>query len=163
MGKRTSVTVHCTVLLEIVYSFFLSFFFFFVCLFVFFFCILGPYSQHMEVPRLGVLSERQLPAYATATVKPDLSHIRDLCHSSWQCWIPNPLSRARDQTRNLMAPSQICFHCAMMETPRQCILGVTVIPFSCEDISLKLKHMNILSPEAQLGDLFSEATLHQEP
>ena len=33
-----------------------------------FFCFLGPYVQHMEVPRLGVKSELQLLAYATAIV-----------------------------------------------------------------------------------------------
>ena len=31
--------------------------------------------------------------------------------------ILNPLSEARDQTCNLMVPSQIRFHCAMMGTP----------------------------------------------
>ena len=36
-------------------------------LFFFFFFFLGPYPRHMEVPRLGVQSELQLPAYATAT------------------------------------------------------------------------------------------------
>ena len=28
-----------------------------------------------------------------------------------------PLNKARDQTRNLMVPSWICFHCAIMGTP----------------------------------------------
>ena len=37
-------------------------FLFFSSLFVF----LGPHLQHMEVPRLGVESELQLPAYTTA-------------------------------------------------------------------------------------------------
>ena len=31
------------------------------------FCFLGPHPQHMEVPRLGIQSELQLPAHATAT------------------------------------------------------------------------------------------------
>ena len=45
---------------------------------VFFFLVfLGLYPQHMEVPRLGVESELQLPAYATATAIPDLSYICD--------------------------------------------------------------------------------------
>ena len=34
---------------------------------LFFFSFLGPHPQHMEVPRLGVESELQLPAYTTAT------------------------------------------------------------------------------------------------
>ena len=37
-------------------------FFLFFC----FFCFLGPHSRHMEVPRLGVKSELQLPTYATS-------------------------------------------------------------------------------------------------
>ena len=71
----------------------------------------------MEVPRLGVQSELQLLAYATATETADLSGICDLLHSSWQCWILNPLSEARDRTYNLMVPSQIYFHCTAMGTP----------------------------------------------
>ena len=55
----------------------------------------------MEVPGLGVKLELQLPAYTTATATPDPSHIFDLHHSSRQCQILNPLSKARDQTRNL--------------------------------------------------------------
>ena len=51
---------------------------------------------HMEVPRVGVELELQPPAYVTATVTPDLSGICDLYHSSWQHWILNPLSEARD-------------------------------------------------------------------
>ena len=50
---------------------------------------------HMEVPRLGVELELQLPSYTTATAMLDLIHIFDLCYSLWQCWIFNPLSKAR--------------------------------------------------------------------
>ena len=56
----------------------------------------------MEIPRLGVESELQLPAYLTATTTQDLSHVCDLHHSSQQHQIPNPLSGARDQTLILM-------------------------------------------------------------
>ena len=38
-----------------------------------FFCFLGPHPQHMEVPRLGVKSELQLQAYATAIATRDPS------------------------------------------------------------------------------------------
>ena len=62
----------------------------------FFFFFLGLHFWHMEVPRLGVELELQLLAYATARAKEDLSHICDLHHSSWQCQILNPLSKARD-------------------------------------------------------------------
>ena len=55
----------------------------------------------MEVSGLGVKSELQLPAYATATTTLDLSHICDLHHNFQQHWILNPLSKARDQTHIL--------------------------------------------------------------
>jgi len=96
---------------------------FFSRLFWLFFCVcllpfLGLHLQHMEVPRLGVQSELQLLAYATATAMPDLSCVCKLHHSSWQSRILNPLSEARDRTCNLMVPSRICFCCAIMGTPR---------------------------------------------
>ena len=61
----------------------------------------------MEVPRLGVESELQLPAYITATAMWDLSRVCQLYHSSWQHWILNPLSEARDCTREIMDTSQV--------------------------------------------------------
>ena len=64
--------------------------FVFVCLF------LEPPPQHMEVPRLGVELELQLPACTTATATLDPSHIHDLHHSSQQRQILNPLIRAGD-------------------------------------------------------------------
>ena len=39
------------------------------------FVYLGPHQWHMEVPRLGIKSELQLPAYTIATAMPDLSCI----------------------------------------------------------------------------------------
>ena len=65
-------------------------------IFFFFFCFLGLHSQHMDVARLGLESELQLPAFATATATWDPSCICSLHHSSQQCWIPNPLNEARD-------------------------------------------------------------------
>ena len=50
----------------------------------------------MEVPRLGVKSELQLPAYAAATAMYDLNGFCDLHHNSQKCRILNPLSKARD-------------------------------------------------------------------
>ena len=61
----------------------------------------------MKVSRVGGELELQPPAYTTATVTPDLSHICDLYHSSQQYWVLNPLSKARDQTCILMDTSQI--------------------------------------------------------
>lgn len=90
------------------------FLFYFILFFVFYF--LGPHPWHMKVPSLGVDSELQLPGYATATMQ-DPSHICDLRHSSWRHRILNPLSEARDRTRNLMVTSQIRFCCAAMAMP----------------------------------------------
>ena len=64
---------------------FVTFFFFF---FLFFF--LGLHPWYMEVPRLGVESVLQLPAYTD--------------------WILNPLSRARDQICNPIDTSWVCYH-----------------------------------------------------
>ena len=59
---------------------------------------LGPYLRHMEVPRLGVESELEVPAYTTATATLDPICICDLHCSLLQPWIFNLLSEARDQT-----------------------------------------------------------------
>ena len=56
------------------------------------------HPQHMEVPRRGVESTLQLPAYTTATATPDPSCICDLHHSSEQHRILNPLSKASHWT-----------------------------------------------------------------
>ena len=42
------------------------------------FAIVGPHPRHMEVPRLGVEWELQLPAYTTAAATPDPRHVCDL-------------------------------------------------------------------------------------
>ena len=70
----------------------------------------------MEVPRLGVQLELQLPANTTATAMQDLSRVCDLHHSSWQFQILNPLSEARDQTLKLTVPNLIRFRCITMGT-----------------------------------------------
>ena len=70
----------------------------------------------MEVSRLGIELELQLPAYKTATEMPELSSIRNLHHSSCQCQILNPLNEARDQTRVLMDPSWVPYCKATMGT-----------------------------------------------
>ena len=86
---------------------FLTFWIIFFSFFLFsFFLFQGHTCEHMEVPRLGVKLELQLPAYTTATATPGLSRICDLHHSSWQYLILNPLSKARDQTCVLMDTSR---------------------------------------------------------
>ena len=56
----------------------------FLFFFNFLMSFLGPHLQPMEIPRLGVQSELQLPAYSTATATPDPCFICNLHHSSWQ-------------------------------------------------------------------------------
>ena len=61
------------------------------------------FFYHMEVPRLG--SDQSYSCQPTPQPQ--------------QHRILNPLSEARDQTRNLVVPSQIHFHCATTATPRK--------------------------------------------
>ena len=91
----------------------------FYCLFTLFFLSFpGPHPWHLKVPRLGVQSELQPPAYAIATATQDPSCVCDLHRSSRQRRILNPLSEARDQTFILMVTSQIRFHCTTTGTPQ---------------------------------------------
>ena len=87
------------------------------CFVCFVFVFLGPNLQHMEVPRLVVKLKLQLPDNTTATAMPDPSCVCNLHHSSRQHRILNPLSEVRDQTRNLLVPSQIHFRCTTVGTP----------------------------------------------
>ena len=75
------------------------FFFFFFLSFSFFFFRASPVAYGSSQAR--VESEFQLPTYTTATAMWDPCRVCNLHHSSWQCWIPNPLSEARDQTHVL--------------------------------------------------------------
>ena len=97
-------------------SFVLSFYNFLCFLFLFFF-FLGPHLWPLEGARLGVELELQLLAYITATATQDTSCACDPHHSSWLCWIPNPLRGARDRTCVLMDASWVRDHCATMGTP----------------------------------------------
>ena len=56
----------------------------------------------MEVPRLEVESELQLPADTTATATWDPSQVCALHLGSWQHQILNPRSEASDQTHVLL-------------------------------------------------------------
>ena len=55
----------------------------------------------MEIPRLEVKSELQLPAYTTATAMGDPSRVCELHHSSGQHQILNSLRRDRERTHIL--------------------------------------------------------------
>ena len=95
--------------IQIVFSYGRSFFFFFFSL--------GPHPWHVEVPRLGIKWELQLPAYTTATATRNLSHICELHCISRQHQIPKPLCKARNQICILMDTSQIRSCCTIMGTP----------------------------------------------
>ena len=80
----------------------------YILIFFFVFCLFRAPPLAYGGPRLRVKSELGLPAYATATAMPDPSHVCDLYHSSQQCWIPSPLSEARDRTHVPMDTHQVC-------------------------------------------------------
>ena len=85
------------------------------CLFVFFLLFRAALAAYGG-SQTRVESELQLLAYTAATATPDPSLVCDLYYSSRPCQILNPLSEARDQTHNLMVPSQIHFHCTTTGT-----------------------------------------------
>ena len=80
---------------------------FYLILFVFLFLFL--LFRHMEVPRLGVKSELQLPAYTRSELHlrptPQLTAMLD----------PWSTERGQGSNRNLMVPSRIRFRCATTE------------------------------------------------
>ena len=80
----------------------------------------------MDVPRLRVKSELQLPAYTTPIAMWDLSHICDLHHSSQQRQIPSPMSKAWYGTHIFMDTSQIRFHCSTTGTLSSCVFDMFV-------------------------------------
>ena len=127
----------------------------FIYLFIYVF-FLGPHPWHMEIPRLGVESELQLLAYATATAMQDPSLIC-LHHSSWQCRIPDPLSKARNQICILMDTSQIHYHWAMKGTPNTSFLKTKISspkPAPLPVCSIIINVTIVTSPGIMLG-LFS--------
>ena len=115
----------------------------FFCFFLFF-SFLEPHPWHVEVPRLGVESELHLPAYSRATEIPDLCHVCKLHHSSWQCRILNPLSKAGDQTHNVMVPSWVHFHCATMGIPGMFCLTVMLYLFSLSYFDINVESLVLL-------------------
>ena len=96
------------------------------------FVFLGLHLQHMEVSRLGIELELQPLAYARATATPDRILALGLHPSSQQHQILNPLSKARNQTRNPTVPSRICFCCAMTGTPKCSVSDSNEINFMCD-------------------------------
>ena len=90
----------------------------------------------MEVPRLEVKLELQVPATATTTAMQDPSSICSLHHSSGQRQILNPLSEVRDWTCILMDTSQVCFHCTTTGTPTYCILYTPLFSYCISTVCM---------------------------
>ena len=87
-------------------------------------CFLGIWKFQVE----GSSPSCSCRPCVTAPATQDLSRVCDLHHSSGQCQIINPLSRAKDQTCILMDTSQFCFHGAT-RTPYSAILIPSYIFF----------------------------------
>ena len=102
------MSVHDTVLSPFFISWKFLFFYFFI--FKIYFCFLGLHPLHMEVPRLGVKSQpQQHQIWARiCDPMPQLTAISER----------NPLSKAGDQTYDLMVPSWILFCCTTKGTPK---------------------------------------------
>ena len=98
-------------------------------------------------------------SYARATAMPDPSCVCPLHHSSQQHWILNPLSEARNWTRNLISPSQIHFCCATAGTPTSMVLK-SIVRYCADHGSVWVRLM--LSPDysgAIIVELHVPATL----
>ena len=78
----------------------------------------------MEVPRLGVQSELQLPAYATATEMQDRATSVTYTTAHRNARSLTPLSEAKDRTQFLTATSLIRFCCATTGTLTAQILSL---------------------------------------
>ena len=74
---------------------------------VFFLCVCMCLFRATAVAYGGSQARGPIGAYTRATATPDPSRIFDLHHSSQQCRIFSPLSKARDQPHNLIVPNQI--------------------------------------------------------
>ena len=85
----------------------------------FLFSFLGSYPRRMEVPRLGVDSELQLPAYATATATQDLSRVCLVYHSLQQHQILNHWVRPRIEPAFSWIPVRFLTHWATTGTPKR--------------------------------------------
>ena len=105
------------------------------------FCVLFCFQGHTRgiwrFPGQGSNQSYGCQHTPLATAMPDPSRICDLYHRSRQRRILNPRRKARDQTHNLVVPSQIHFHSATMATPKnwfcivmsQCVHGIIALFF----------------------------------
>ena len=75
--------------------------------------------------RIGAVAAGLHHSHSNLGSKP---HLQLIYHSSQQCLIINPLSKARDQTCILKDADQIRFHWAMTQTPsKRLFLGVPAL------------------------------------
>ena len=86
----------------------------FFLLFFFFRATPTAYGSSQAKGRIGAVAA----SLHHSTTMWDPSHICDLHHSSQQCRIPDPLSKARDQTGILMDASRVPLHCTTTGTPK---------------------------------------------
>ena len=82
----------------------------------FFSLFLGPYLWHMEVQARGWTGAAAAGLHHNHN-NIGSEHVCDLPHSSHQCWVLNPLSRARDGSCILMDTSRVRFCWATIGTP----------------------------------------------
>ena len=71
---------------------------------VFFFFFRASPVAYGSSPARGQIGASVASLRHSHTRSEPLSHVCNLHHSSWQCWILTPLSEARDQTHNLWFP-----------------------------------------------------------
>ena len=96
-----------------------------VYLFICLFSLLGPHLWYMEVPKLGVESELQLPAYTTATATRALSHITTYTIAHGNVGSPTPWERAGiEPTSSWILTSRVCYtgHWATRGAPAELLL-----------------------------------------
>ena len=117
--------------------------FLFLFLFLFFFLLyfLGSHLWHMEVPRLGVTSELQLPVYTPATQDP--SHICDLCCSLWQCRSLTHWAKPGVEAASSWILVGFLTHWATTGTPRLLLLDCS--PLSLHPLLYLIRKYLILS------------------
>ena len=110
--------------------------------FSFFPLFLGPYSQHKGFPGYGSnWSCSRRPPTERATATRDPSPVCHLYRSSQQRQILDPLSKARDQTHNLMVPSRLCFCCTTTGTPLSVFLSLCFLYFSSRILQTRMDKM----------------------
>ena len=80
-------------------------FYLFICLFAFSRAAPESYGGSQAMGLIGAVAAGLHQSHSNAGSE---LHLQPTPHSSRQHLIPNPLSKARDWTRNLMVPSRIC-------------------------------------------------------